>query len=154
MRIKKLEIKKDFIISLAIEKRTRMLDLFYNPKLIFIKPAINYPDGSEQWEVGSFDRKDLIKLWNVCKKKYFGKLLFLKRIKTPKVFIPQIMPELTEKQHNAFKIASEQGYYNFPRRTNLHELAKLEKISRPTFEEHLRKAEDKLLKFMKELVLR
>ncbi len=82
------------------------------------------------------------------------KLLFLKRIKTPKIFIPQIMPELTDKQHNAFKIASEQGYYEFPRKTNLHKLAKLERISRPTFEEHLRKAENKLLRFMKELIVK
>jgi predicted DNA binding protein len=62
------------------------------------------------------------------------------------------MPELTDKQYNAFKLASEQGYYEFPRKTNLHKLAELAKISRPTFEEHLRKAEIKLLRFMKELI--
>jgi len=155
-RVKKLEVKRNFMISLAIEKRTKeelkAFEALYNPKLIYIKPGINCPDGSEIWETGSFDREDLVKLFALVKKHYQGKLLFLKQIKVPKIFIPEIMPELTEKQWEAFKIASEQGYYEFPRKTNLHKLAKLAKISRPTFEEHLRKAEIKLLKFMKELI--
>jgi predicted DNA binding protein len=152
-RVKKLELKKDFMVSVAVEKRNRMLDLFYNPKLIFIKPAVNYPDGSETWEVASFERSDLVRLWDVCKRKYDGRLLHLKKIKMPKIFIPQIMPGLTEKQEKAFKLASEEGYYEFPRKTNLHKLAKIAKVSRPTYEEHLRKAEIKILKFMRELVL-
>ena len=155
-RIKKLEVKKNFIISLAIEKRTKKelkaFEALYNEKLIYVKPGVNYPDGSETWEIASFDRKDITKLINFIEKYYQGELLFLKQIKVPKISIPQIMPELTEKQWEAFKIASEQGYYEFPRKTNLHKLAKLTKISRPTFEEHLRKAEIKLLKFMKELI--
>ena len=122
--------------------------------MIYVKPGINYPDGSEIWEIASFDRKDLVQLFSFVEKHYQGKLLFLKQIKVPKIFIPEIMPELTDKQYNAFKLASEQGYYEFPRRTNLHKLAKLANISRPSFEEHLRKAEIKLLKFMKELILK
>lgn len=157
-RIKKLQVKKNFMISLAIEKRAKKelkaFEAFYNPKLIWIKPDINFPDGSEVSEIASFDRTDLTKLINFMEKHYQGRLLFLKQIKVPKIFIPQIMPELTNKQYNAFKIASEEGYYKFPRKTNLHKLAKLAKVSRPTFEEHLRKAEIKLLKFMKELVLK
>ena len=155
-RIKKLEVKKNFIVSLAIEKRTKKelkaFEALYNEKLIYIKPGINSPDGSEIWEIASFDRKDLIKLINFIEKYYQGELLFLKEIKIPKIFIPEIMPELTDKQYNAFKIASKKGYYEFPRKTNLHKLAKLAKISRPTFEEHLRKAEIKLLRFLKELL--
>ena len=110
------------MISLAVEKRIRSelkaFEALYNPKLIYIKPGINYPDGSEIWEIGSFDRGDLVKLFNFLKKHYYGELLFLKQIKTPKIFTPEIMPELTEKQYKAFKIASEQGYYKFPRKTN------------------------------------
>lgn len=157
-RVKKLEVKKNFMVSLVIEKRTKIrlktLKTLYNPKLIYIKPGINFPDGTEIWEIGSFDKKDLAKLISFIEKYYQGKLFFLKEIKIPKMFIPTIMPNLTDKQHNAFKIASEKGYYEFPRKTNLHKLAKLTKISRPTFEEHLRKAEIKLLGFLKELVLK
>jgi len=157
-RVERLEIKKNFMISLAVEKRSkkelRTFEAFYNPKLIWIKPDINFPDGSEVSEIGSFDREDLTKLFDLIEKYYQGRLLFLKQIKIPKIFIPEIMPELTDKQYKAFKIASEEGYYEFPRKTNLHKLANLIKISRPTFEEHLRKAEIKLLRFMKELILK
>lgn len=157
-RIKKIEIRKNFLVSLAIEKRTKKelkaFEALYNEKLIYVKPGINYPDGSETWEIASFDRKDLTQLVNFIEKYYNGKILFLKQIKTPKIFIPEIMPELTNKQYSAFKIASQQGYYEFPRKTNLHKLARLCGISRPTFEEHLRKAEIKLLKFSKELILK
>lgn len=157
-RIKKLEVRKNFMISLAIEKRTKKelkaFEALYNEKLIYIKPGINYPDGSEIWEIASFNREDLTKLVDFIERYYNGKILFLKEIKSPKIFIPEIMPELTDKQYSSFKLASQQGYYEFPRKTNLHMLAKLSKISRPTFEEHLRKAEIKLLKFMKELILK
>ncbi len=157
-RVKRLEVRKNFMISLAIERRTKKelkaFEAFYNPKLVWIKPNINLPDGFEISEVACFDREDLARLLDLVEKHYQGELLSFNEIKVPKIFIPEIMPELTDKQHESFKLASEYGYYEFPRKTNLHKLAKLSKISRPTFEEHLRKAEIKLLKFMKELFLR
>ena len=58
-RVKRLEVKKNVIISLAVEKRTKnelkAFESLYNEKLIYVKPGINYPDGSEIWEIGSFD---------------------------------------------------------------------------------------------------
>jgi predicted DNA binding protein len=81
-------------------------------------------------------------------------MLSLKQVDVPRMFTPQIMPTLTNKQLEAFKVASDQGYYEFPRKTNLHKLAGLTNIARPTFEEHLRKAEIKFLRFMKGLFLK
>lgn len=157
-RIRKLDVKNNLMISLAVESRSKSelkaFEAFYNPKLIWIKPDINYPDGSEIMEVGSFDRKDLVTLLSFVKRHYQGELLSLKDVKVPRIFIPGIMPLLSEKQYSSFKIASMQGYYEYPRKTNLHKLASISNVSRPTFEEHLRKAEIKLLKFMKELILR
>lgn len=157
-RLRKIEVGKNFMLSLALEKRTkkelRAFEALYNERLIYTKPGINYPDGTEIWEIASFERADLTRLIDFIGRYYSGEILFLKEIKSPKIFIPKIMPELTDKQYNAFKIASQQGYYEFPRKTNLHKLAKTTGISRPTFEEHLRKAEIKLLGFMKELILK
>lgn len=52
-RVTKIETKKNFMISLVKEEKERGLHIFHNPQLIFVKPGINYPDGSEIWEVGS-----------------------------------------------------------------------------------------------------
>ena len=56
-------------------------------------------------------------------------------------------PELTEKQKQAMNLAIKQGYYNYPRKISIEQLAKLSKLSFSTFHAHLRKAEQKLLPF-------
>ncbi len=61
------------------------------------------------------------------------------------IFIPHIMPKITDKQKEAIELAIENGYYGFPRKTDLEKLSKIMKISRVTFQEHLRKAESKLV---------
>src|SRR4030042_2344831 len=96
-RIEKIEVRKNFMISLAVEKRTkkelRAFEALYNEKLFYVKPGINYPDGTEIWEIASFEREDLAKSIDFIGKYYSGELLFLKEIKAPKIFIPEIMPE-------------------------------------------------------------
>ncbi len=49
--------------------------------------------------------------------------------------------ELTEKQREALNLAIRRGYYSWPRKVTLEELAELAGVSRVTFENHLRKAE-------------
>ncbi len=56
-----------------------------------------------------------------------------------------LFSSLTEKQLAALVIAHSNGYYNFPRQTNVKNLAALKRIPRTTFQEHLQKAESKLL---------
>ena len=53
--------------------------------------------------------------------------------------------ELTEKQKQAIHEAIINGYYNYPRKIDLEKLSKIMKVSRVTFQEHLRKAESKLI---------
>jgi len=55
------------------------------------------------------------------------------------------MPPLTEKQKRAFELAIEQGYYDIPKRTDLKKLSKLMKVSLATFQEHLKRAEAKII---------
>jgi len=49
--------------------------------------------------------------------------------------------ELTEKQREALSLAVKRGYYSWPKKVTLEELAELAGVSRVTFENHLRKAE-------------
>jgi predicted DNA binding protein len=64
--------------------------------------------------------------------------------------IGEIAPEmekdfLTEKQTTALRFAVTEKYYSWPREVTLDNLAKKNKMKRRAFQEHLRKAESKLL---------
>jgi predicted DNA binding protein len=52
---------------------------------------------------------------------------------------------LTEKQVHALLTAYAQGYFRFPRGSDLQTIASKEEISRTTFLEHLKKAENKII---------
>jgi hypothetical protein len=59
--------------------------------------------------------------------------------------VDQLFDDVTERQLAALRLALESGYYEQPRKTSLRELAGQTSVARSTYEEHLRKAENKLL---------
>ncbi|WP_232702337.1 helix-turn-helix domain-containing protein [Halobacterium wangiae] len=59
--------------------------------------------------------------------------------------VDQLFEDVTERQLAALGLALESGYYEQPRRTSLRDLAEQTAVARSTYEEHLRKAENKLL---------
>ena len=52
---------------------------------------------------------------------------------------------LTEKQMDALLIAYTNGYYQFPRRADVQAIAAKKRVPRTTFQEHLKKAENKII---------
>ena len=48
------------------------------------------------------------------------------------------------------ELACKKGYYSFPKKTNIQELAVLRELSPSTYQEHLRKAESKVMPFIVE----
>lgn len=149
-RVKKLEINGNkFSYLLQLPKGGEHVQLYYDPQLIFLKPVINQFDGFEYWEVGSWDRNALTVFMKKLKEHmdYF-ELLKLENTKFADIYFPQIMPSLSEKQKEAIEYAYRRGYYSYPKKVDLHQLAKELKVSVPTLQEHLRKAEIKLLPFI------
>jgi predicted DNA binding protein len=76
------------------------------------------------------------------------KLAPLKKAYKPNpLFLPldDLKNSLTEKQQQALSTAFNKGYYELPRKVFLEVLAKELNIHRRTFEEHLRKAEKKIM---------
>ncbi|MFC7021264.1 MULTISPECIES: helix-turn-helix domain-containing protein [Haloarcula] len=59
--------------------------------------------------------------------------------------VDQLFEDVTERQMAALRLALESGYYEQPRKTSLRDLADQTVVARSTYEEHLRKAENKLL---------
>ncbi len=143
-RIRKAEIKNDFII--AEMEQPLLVEPFYDPEIIHLKPVFVSNTGYQDWEIASWSRDKLAKVVEVSKK-IQGKLLKLKQEKISNISVRSIFPELTAKQKKAFEIALKNGYYEFPRKTELKELAKIMKVSLSTYQAHLRKAEKKIMTF-------
>jgi predicted DNA binding protein len=66
-------------------------------------------------------------------------------IDTFAVSLSAAFSDLTAKQGDAIATALESGYYQVPKKTTTEELALKQKVPRTTYEEHLRKAESKIL---------
>ncbi len=59
--------------------------------------------------------------------------------------VDQLFDGLTERQLTALRVALDNGYYEQPRRSSVSDLSDQTDVARSTFEEHLRKAQNKLL---------
>jgi predicted DNA binding protein len=59
--------------------------------------------------------------------------------------VDEFLGSLTRRQLGAFMAAMQMGYYNLPKRTTIEEVASRQGMKRSTYEEHLRKAELKIL---------
>ncbi len=143
-RIREIETKKDFLIGLI--EQPLFTEPFYDPEIIHVKPVFVSSEGYQDWEIASWNREKLSKVIEVSKK-IQGKLLKLRQEKISNISIRSIFPELTSKQKKAFELALKNGYYEFPRKTELKELAKEFGVSISTYQAHLRKAERKIMEF-------
>ncbi len=77
----------------------------------------------------------------VLKKKFLGDFAQ----STFTVSIAELFGKLTEKQRRALVNALDNDYYAIPRRTTVGQLASAKGVPRTTYEEHLHKAESKVL---------
>lgn len=59
--------------------------------------------------------------------------------------VDQLFDGVTDRQLAALRLALDNGYYEQPRHASVSELAQQTSVARSTFEEHLRKAENKLI---------
>jgi predicted DNA binding protein len=56
-----------------------------------------------------------------------------------------LFSQLTEKQMDALLTAHNNGYYLFPRKNDIQSIAARKRVARTTFQEHLKKAENKIV---------
>src|SRR3989344_3835284 len=145
-RVKNLEISGNTLFFIGKSKE-RIPSNFYNQKMFFTKPVFVDKEGYEYWEVASYDRDVLSEFLNGVKKQNYEHLEILqfKNIQLNNVYFPAIAPDLTDKQKRAFELAVWEGYYDIPKRIDLKKLAQLMKISLATFQEHLKRAEAKIV---------
>lgn len=144
-RVHFLEENNDFLIILFEEpKKTKPV---YQHNIIHTKPILISSEGKEIWSVASKNKENLIEFNKILRKTRNVKMLFVKNKKISNVSIAQIHPELTDKQKAAIKLAIEEGYYKIPRQIDVKDLAKKSKLAFSTYQNHLRKAESKLIPY-------
>jgi len=144
-RFVNIELNQDFFIA-TIKERV-YAKAMYNKNIIHLAPALINENGQEIINVGSFNKKDLIRAIDVLEKHFETKILFIQERKVKNISVIKENPELTEKQKRAIELAIKSGYYDYPRKISIKKLAKLSSLSFATFHAHLRKAEQKLLPF-------
>jgi len=146
-RIQDIEIAKNTVFFIGKRRKEKIPSSHWNPKIFFIKPVFVNNEGYEHWEIASWKREVISKFINNLEKEK-GLILEIQKIQEVRlddVHFPHIMPHLSQKQKRAYELAVENGYYVFPRKTHLENLAKIMGVSLSTFQEHLRKAEGKLI---------
>jgi len=151
------DIKKDKkIMNLEISGNTmffvgkgkeKIPSSFYSQKMFFIKPVFVDKQGYEYWEIASYDRNVLNRFLNNMEKQHYEHIdiLQFKEVKLNNIYFPAIAPGLTEKQKRVFELAVEEGYYDIPKRADLKKLSEIMKISLATYQEHLKRAEAKII---------
>ena len=148
----KAEMQDNVISTLVKNKKTEKLyEAIYDPVLIYPSPAFLNEDGLEEWEIACWDRKPLEKIIEVMEKSKSVvkfEIVSFKQKNLQDIYLLKLLPELSEKQKSAIELAYKKGYYSYPKKTDLNKLSKLAGLGKSTFQEHLKKAEAKLIPYL------
>ncbi|MDD9954475.1 MAG: helix-turn-helix domain-containing protein [Candidatus Woesearchaeota archaeon] len=141
-RVAKCSVHGDQLL-LLIEGEDAVSHAF-DASLFFVQPVL-MKEGYEFWEIGSWEKKNITAFFEKAKDVADVQMLKLRK-ENPGVFVQHSVPTLTAKQRTAFDLAQAHGYYEYPRRVSVKELAEKMNVPRTTLQEHLRKAEAKIMR--------
>jgi len=133
-----------FIITLIEDKEFYN---FYSSNFIYVSPVSISSKGIYEFHIASWYRKDIENLLNKVEKLKDFKLKLFRQERIQNISITGLQPNLTKKQKQAYDLAVNEGYYEYPKKTTLHKLSTILGISYSTFQQHLSYAERKLSSF-------
>lgn len=148
-RILKIEQYENALLLWTKNKQEKKTyTTLYNPMFLYPEPATIDKSGFEIVHIAFWRKEELQKVIHELKKDkvtvHFEILSFVQK-KQNDIYIAKILPKLAAQQKKALLLAYEWEYYSFPRKIGLEELSKRANISKATFRENLRKAEEKIL---------
>lgn len=153
-RLQNIEAEGNLVVyTIVAKKGASHLQMYLSPELIFVKPIMVKPDGFEYLEVAALRKSVLTDFLKIAQKWVHIELQKIADEKIRDFYIPHLMPDLTEKQKDAIVLAYKNGYYDFPKKIEIQRLAEIAKASPSTYQEHLRKAEQKLIPFFLENII-
>ena len=118
--------------------------------VLLVSPRV-FVNGWEQRRILGFDNNHVRTIMTSLQSSFPTKLISKKPVQgglAAEIFSPtsnELFGDMTQRQIDAIALASKHGYYTTPRKTTTERLAKAFGTSRATYEEHLRKAENKLM---------
>jgi len=127
-----------------------IIERFESHNCLYQPPTI-HRQGWEHYSVIAFDESDIRALLRELEADRDIEVLSKTAITEQRIPhsmlapVDQLFEDVTERQMAALRLALESGYYEQPRKTSLRDLADQTAVARSTYEEHLRKAENKLL---------
>lgn len=127
-----------------------LISWFEDHNCLYMPPTI-YQEGWEEYTVTAFDDRDVRALLGDLEDDREIEVLSTKAVETRRVphslfmSADSLFSDLTTRQLEALRIALDGGYFDQPRSASVADLAEQTNVARSTFEEHLRKAENKLI---------
>ncbi len=130
-------------------KETTVHDNIQELEILNLMP-IFYARGYEYYRLIAFRHEALAELFDRLTEQGFQieiqeKAPFNGMVSDSLVTMNSLVSDLTEKQVDAIVAAYNSGYYQTPRRVNVQTIADREGVPRTTLQEHLNKAENKLI---------
>jgi len=134
------------------------VDAFLRRHDCLLLPPITYVDGAKVIRVLALDPGNLTALYRDLLSEHRVTVEATREVDAvaqdrPLLTLDTALPDLSPRQHEALRAAVEAGYYEIPRATTTGELAERLDVDRRTYEEHLRRAEKKLLPALVDHVL-
>lgn len=142
--------------AMLLIKKTKAMETTVDLDAMPLAPWVA-KNGHEKWTLGFYHRKALNEFLSIVKEHDIVKDVKVKEVpeevieKISQAYIPltsfmEKVDELTPRQLNVLKLSIEEGYYDWPRRSNTIELSKRLGISRVAVTKLLRKAEGTILR--------
>ena len=140
-----------------LEDRDDLLEEYLRRHDCLSLPPLTYDHGTLLARVVSLDEAELTAVYRDVSESHHVTVEAKREIETvvpdvPLLVLDSALPDLSDGQTEALTAALGAGYYEIPREAKTADIAEELGVSRRTFEEHLRRAENKLVKSMIEYV--
>lgn len=133
-------------VFFAVEAKSMFHQLVLDHRVFMAKPIV-LEKGWEYWTVASWRKKDLTDLYeriNSLEGEAHAEIISISK-KPLNLFLPNALESLTGRQKDTLEAAFKGGYYEFPRKASLEQISSKKGVPRTTFQNHLRKAEKKVI---------
>jgi len=141
-RVEYIEVEGNTFFVVEKRGKKEIPGAYVTPEIIYIKAVFVGSDGWETWEVAAIKQQTLMEFIRHFEK---CEIVYMEKTKLKDIYFPRLGPDLTQPQRDALELAVKEGYYKFPKKTDLNKLAKKAGLSKSAYREHLRRAEMKVL---------